>query len=231
MVIITGATKGIGRAIALQFASRGYNLAICSRNQLQVKELADFIENQYGVKVLWQAVDLSLKGEVLDFARFCLDSGQPIHALVNNAGVFVQGTLQTEEDSTHEYLFNLNVSGVYYLTKALINKFLEQRSGHIFNMASIASFMPLWNCLSYTMTKHALLGFSRCLREELKHKGVKVTTLMPGATDSASWEGSGVPAERLMSAEEIAAMVWAAFALPGNAVVEDMVIRPQLGDL
>jgi short-subunit dehydrogenase len=231
MVVVTGASKGIGLAIADIFGSQGFDLAICSRNEKMIQEVGQRISHLYGVKVWAFTTDLSQKQQVLDFAQGLIALNQPIEALINNAGLFLSGTLQTEPDETLEKLFDLNLKSVYYLTSKLLPKFIEQRNGLIVNVASVASLMPFWNCLSYTISKHALLGFSKCLREELKPYGVRVTSLMPGATFSASWDGTGVEPQRLMRAEDVAQIVWSTFNLPANAVVEEIVMRPQLGDL
>ena len=107
----------------------------------------------------------------------------------------------------------------------------KKGKGHIFNMCSVASLMAYPNGGSYSISKYALLGFSKNLRLELKDKGIKVTGIMPGATWSASWEGVELPEERLMQASDIALAVWSATQMSPSAVVEDIVLRPQLGDL
>jgi short-subunit dehydrogenase len=125
----------------------------------------------------------------------------------------------------------INLYSAYHLTRALLSCLRPYRRGHIFNMCSIASLIAYPNGGSYTISKFALLGFSKALREELKPEGIKVTSVMPGAAWSDSWRGANFPVERLMQADDIAKMIWAAYQLSDSAVVEDLVIRPQLGDL
>jgi short-subunit dehydrogenase len=98
-------------------------------------------------------------------------------------------------------------------------------------MCSIASIMAYPNGGSYTISKFALLGFSKCLREEMKTKGIKVTAILPGATWSDSWRGADFPEKRLMEAIDIAKAVWSCYNMSDSAVVEELLIRPQLGDL
>ncbi len=105
---------------------------------------------------------------------------------------------------------------------------LAEQTGQIFNMCSIASIMPYG---AYAVSKHALLGFSRVLREEVKDKGVRVTAVMPGATYTASWDGTDLPQERFMKAEDIAQSLWDIYQLSQQTVVEEIVLRPQLGDI
>jgi short-subunit dehydrogenase len=108
---------------------------------------------------------------------------------------------------------------------------IARKSGHIFNMCSIASIKAYANGGSYAITKFALLGFSKCLREELKPVGIRVTSILPGATRTASWEGVDLPDERFMRVEDVAETVYGAYSLSQRSVVEEIIIRPQLGDI
>jgi short-subunit dehydrogenase len=105
------------------------------------------------------------------------------------------------------------------------------KSGHIFNMCSIASIKAYANGGSYAISKFALLGFSKCLREELKSFGIRVTAILPGATMTASWDGIDLPESRFMKVEDVADSVYAAYSLSTRSVVEEIIIRPQLGDI
>jgi short-subunit dehydrogenase len=107
----------------------------------------------------------------------------------------------------------------------------KEKSGHIFNMCSIASIKAYPNGGSYAITKFALLGFSKVLREELRENGIRVTAVMPGATKTASWEGSDLPDSRFMKAEDVAEVIFNANAISERSVVEELIIRPQLGDI
>jgi short-subunit dehydrogenase len=108
---------------------------------------------------------------------------------------------------------------------------LSNHAGHIFNICSIASLAAYENGGAYSISKFALLGFSKNLRLELKDQGIKVTAVCPGAVYTNSWSGSGVDPKRIMEASDIAKMIYAATQLSTQAVVEDIVMRPQLGDL
>jgi short-subunit dehydrogenase len=108
---------------------------------------------------------------------------------------------------------------------------ITQKSGHIFNICSIASIQPYTNGGSYSISKYAMLGFSKNLREELKPFHIKVTSVLPGATYTDSWAGTGVDEKRIMEAGDVAEMVFAASKLSVQACVEEIILRPQLGDL
>ncbi len=151
--------------------------------------------------------------------------------LINNAGYFVPGEISTEPEGNLQSMIEANLYSAYHVTRGLVSQMKELRSGHIFNMCSIASFQAYENGGSYAISKFALLGFSKCLREELKEHRIKVTAVMPGATKTRSWEGTDLPDERFMKAADVADTVFAAYSLSPNTVVEEIIIRPQLGDI
>lgn len=231
-IIVTGATKGIGKAVTEAFAAEGFDLALCSRT---LKDLEDFKSELKAkhpeIEVLIKATDMSKKQEVIDFAEFVKSKWSQVDVLVNNAGVFFPGEILKEDDGILETMTETNLYSAYYLTRSVVPIMLPQKSGHIFNMCSIASLIAYPNGGAYSITKFALLGFSKVLREELKEKGIRVTSIMPGATWSNSWAGVDLPKERLMEAEDIASAILNAWKMGPSAVVEEVIIRPQLGDL
>ncbi len=230
--VITGATKGLGRAIAEIFAENGFDLCVCARTEADLEEMkAAWLERFPQVQLYTFPTDVSKKWEVLEFARFVRSTWAKVDVVVNNAGIFLPGAVSDEREGTLETLLETNLYSAYHLTRALLPVMLPHRSGHIFNMCSIASVVAYPNGGSYSISKFALHGFSKALREEMKPHGIKVTALLPGATWSDSWRGVDFPEDRLMQATDIAKMVWAAYTLSASAVVEDLVVRPQLGDL
>jgi len=230
-VVITGGTKGIGRAIAESFATNGYDIFTCSRSEEDLSKLTSEFEKKYDVKVYASRVDVSRKDEVVQFSDRILSSGVELAALVNNAGLFIPGQVHEEDDENLELMLNVNLKSAYWLSKALIPKMKESRSGYIFNICSTASIMAYVNGGSYSISKFALYGMSKVLREELKEYNIRVSSVIPGATRTASWDGVELPDERFMKAEDIASSVWNAFSLSTNTVVEDIILRPQLGDI
>jgi short-subunit dehydrogenase len=230
-ILITGASKGIGKAIAEQFAAAGHTLFICSRNEKQLHDTVAMLQTNYPqciVKAM--ACDMSVKEDAKKFGVWSLGFGVP-DIVVNNAGQFVPGSVHDEADGVLEQMINVNVYSAYHLTRAVLSAMIAAKRGHIFNICSIASLHAYSNGGSYSISKFALLGFSKNLREELKPHGIKVTAVCPGATMSASWDGFEVDTQRIMEAEDIAKMIYAASQLSPQAVVEDIVMRPQFGDL
>ncbi|MDG2448279.1 MAG: SDR family NAD(P)-dependent oxidoreductase [Saprospiraceae bacterium] len=230
--IVTGGTKGIGRAICDILISNGFNISVTARSQKDLSDLKEVYKDHYpNLNVHIAKVDMSKKNEVLAYADEVLESFEHIDILVNNAGTFIPGQIINEDEGALEKMIETNLYSAYYMTRGIVERMIEQGRGHVFNMCSIASFMAYPNGGSYAISKFALLGFSKSLREELKEKGIKVTSVLPGATWSASWDGVDLPEERLMKATDVAQSIFSAYNLSDSAVVEEIVIRPQLGDL
>lgn len=232
LIVVTGGTKGIGRAIIEKFSSGDFDIATCSRNSEELQNLRVTIEKSFsGVKIYTLKADMADKHQVKMFCDFVKKTGQPVEVLVNNAGYFLPGEIVNEPEGTLEQMINAHVYSAYYTTRGLATDMISNKRGHIFNMCSIASIKAYPNGGSYAIAKAALLGFSRCLREEMKEYGIRVTAIMPGATKTASWDGVDIPDERFMKAEDVADTVFAAYALSQRSVVEEIIIRPQLGDI
>ncbi len=230
--IITGATKGIGKAIAAAFSKEGYNLALCARTTADLDILkADLLKINPNIAIFTMSVDVSKKSEVVAFGQFVQSKWSKVDILVNNAGVFLPGAMTEESDGNLEMMIETNLYSAYHLTRIIAPMMKSENSGHIFNMCSIASFMAYPSGGSYSISKFAMLGMSKVLREELKPYGVRVTALMPGATWSNSWSGFEAPDDRLMKSEDIADIIVSVYKLSKQSVVEEIVIRPQLGDL
>ncbi|MFN0213042.1 MAG: SDR family oxidoreductase [Saprospiraceae bacterium] len=230
--VITGATKGLGRAIANIFAEKGFDLCVCARTESDLAAMKIDWATKFPLQQLHTfSADVSKKSEAWEFANFVRSVFPKLDVLVNNAGVFMPGKISEEEEGALETQMETNLYSAYHLTRALLPLMIPQKRGHIFNICSIASFMAYPNGGSYSISKFALLGFSKVLREEMKPKGLKVTSIMPGAAWSDSWAGADFPLERLMQASDVAKALWGCFDMSDAAVVEDLVLRPQLGDL
>ena len=230
--IITGATQGIGKAIAHKFLEGGFSIAVCARTEADLTELNNAWKAKYpDATIFTYTADLSNKEEVKAFAASILQQFQTVDVLVNNAGTFFPGKLAEEPEGHLEKLMEVNLYSAYHLSRALLPSMKQQHSGHIFNLCSVASLKAYENGGAYSITKYALLGFSENLRQELMPDGIKVTALMPGATWSRSWQGSGLPEERFIKAGDIADAVWMAYKLSPSAVLESMIIRPLIGDI
>lgn len=231
-VVITGASRGLGKAIAHLFAQNGHNLILTSRSEVALYNAVQEIMTAYpDITVKAKPFDLSIKDQAQAFGKWILGLQVPIDVLVNNAGLFDPGSVYNEPDGTLEHMMAVNLYSAYHVTRSVISQMMEQKSGHIFNMCSIASLKAYPNGGAYSISKYALAGFSTNLREEMKPHGIKVTAVYPGAAYTDSWEGSGINPKRIMQADDIAKMIYTASQLSPQACVEEIILRPQLGDL
>jgi len=230
--VITGATQGIGRAVAEKLLQEGFSVAVCARGEKELAALQSRWQQQYpSAAVICHRADMGSGEDVATFGARVLQAFPQVDILVNNAGIFLPGQLADEPDGNLEALMAVNVYGAYRLTRLLLPAMKARQGGHIFNMCSVASLQAYPHGGAYSITKYALLGFSDNLRLELMPHRIRVTAICPGATYTASWEGSGAPAVRMMQPEDIAAALWAAYALSPNANTDRIVLRPLEGDI
>jgi len=230
--VITGATRGIGKAITEKFASEGFNVAICSRSKKDVDQLYEELHQKFpDIEIIAYACDVSDKKQLKSFADEIRSQWDAVEVLVNNAGIFLPGFVHREKTGTLEKMMKTNLYSAYYLTQYLVRLMIREKHGHIFNMCSTASIQAYPNGGSYGISKFALLGFSKNLRVEMIPYNIKVTAVIAGATLTSSWEGSEHPEERFMKAEDVALAVWNVYTLSPLTVVEELLLRPMKGDI
>jgi short-subunit dehydrogenase len=155
----------------------------------------------------------------------------PPEVLINNTGVFIPGQVHNETEGTLEKTMETNLYSAYHLTRGLLPGMMEHKKGHIFTICSTASIIAYPNGGSYCISKFALYGMTKVLREEMKPHNIRVTAILPGATYTDSWKGTDLPEERFIDSRDVAESIWSVYALSSRAVVEEILIRPQLGDL
>ncbi|MDZ4715453.1 MAG: SDR family NAD(P)-dependent oxidoreductase [Cytophagales bacterium] len=231
LAAITGGTKGIGRALVEKFAAAGFDIVTCARQAVDLTSLKKEVEAKHAVKVHVKAADLSDRHQVSAFTDFVGGLNQPLDVLINNAGYFAPGAITDEPEGALEQMVAANLYSAYHITRALVGPMKERKQGHVFNMCSVASIKAYPNGGSYAISKFALLGFSKTLREELMSSGIRVTAILPGATRTTSWDATDLPEERFMKPEDVADAVFGAFGLSSRSVVEEIIIRPQAGDI
>ena len=232
LAVITGAGKGNGKALEECFAKEGFSLALCSRTEADLQALQAKLTQEYPeINVFIRPTDVSKKEEVLNFSQMVQETSLPVEILVNNAGVFLPGQIHQEEDGALEKQIETNLYSAYHLIRALVPTMIEAKRGHIFNICSTASITAYTNGGSYCISKFAMLGMSKVLREEMKPYNIRVTSVLPGATLTNSWTGSDLPESRFMPPEDVAEVVLNTYHLSERTVIEEILMRPQLGDI
>lgn len=231
LVVITGASQGIGAAVAEAFAAEpGARLALLSRNETKMQAVAARCRNA-GAEAEVFPVDVTDEKAVGDVAADLLSRWGAPDVVVNNAGMFEPGPL--DEMTVHSFRrqVDVNLTSAFIVTQAFLPAMKAQGRGHFFFLGSVASLRAYPGNVAYCAAKHGLLGLGRVVREETKAAGLRATVLMPGATYTPSWEGVDLPEERFMPARDVAQTILYAYRLSDRAVVEEIVLRPQRGDI
>jgi short-subunit dehydrogenase len=231
-IVITGGSRGIGKAIIKQFAEAGFHIITCGRTKEDLKKMEEDIYLSFpNATISYQVADLSKRDQVNSFIKFILSQIDTIDILINNAGLFIPGQISTETEEVLESMIHTNLYSAYHLTRGLLDIMKKKKAGHIFNICSTASITPYINGGSYCISKFALYGMTKVLREEMKTFGIKVTAVLPGATLTSSWDGVDLPSERFMMPKDVAQSIYQTYLLSNHTVVEELILRPQLGDI
>ncbi len=230
--IITGATKGMGRAIAIAMAKEEINLAICARNE---KDLNNFKEELQSINphinVVIQVADGSIKAELLQFAAAAEQQLGAINIIVNNLGIFEPTSILNENEHTFDKQLNTNLMPAYHLYQYFGKKMMAARNGHIFTICSVASLNPIAEAGAYSVTKFALLGLTKIMRLEMQPYNVKVTAVIPGSTLTDSWSGTEVDKDRFIAPEDIASAIINIYKMSAGANVDEIIIKPVGGQI
>jgi short-subunit dehydrogenase len=231
-IVITGASRGLGFSMAEAFAAEGHDLYLTSLNEVKLYNALGSLMGRFPDQVIKaKPFDLGTKQGAMDFGNWVLGLGVEPDILINNAGTFQPGRVNDEPEDQLEDMLHVNLFSAYHLTRILLPSMMKRKSGHIFNISSIAGLQAYPNGGSYSISKFALTGFSKNLREELKPYSIKVTCIYPGAVYTDSWAGSGVKPDRIMRPSDIADTIVQISKLSPQALVEELVIRPLAGDL
>ncbi|PEN11205.1 oxidoreductase [Longibacter salinarum] len=230
VVVVTGASQGIGKAIAERFAEEGTRIALWSRTESKLEAVAETCRSQ-GAEAMVCPCDVTDDEAVEEAARTVMDEWGAPDVLVNNAGAFTPAPIDDTTSDAFRAQVDVNLNAPYVVTKQFLAPMRKAGQGHLFFMGSIASITAYPGSVAYCAAKHGLLGLARVVREETKDDGLRVTTVMPGATRTPSWDGTELPDDRFMAPEDVADAVYDAYHLSPRTVVEEILLRPQEGDV
>jgi NADP-dependent 3-hydroxy acid dehydrogenase YdfG len=232
VVVITGASQGIGAAIARAFSAdiRGVRLALVARNSANLSAVARSCAS-LGADAGEFPCDVSDEAAVAGLEAAVRRRFGRVDVLVNNAGKYFGAPFLETSAADFDRMISANLRSLFLVTRAFAPAMVRRRRGDIFNMGSVAGIAALPGAPAYTAAKYGVAGLSKAMRSEFRDKGVRVCCVHPGATVSPSWKGSGVPAGRMMPAEDVARAFLAVYKMTRRTVVEEIVLRPQLGDL
>ncbi|WP_321288809.1 SDR family oxidoreductase [uncultured Sunxiuqinia sp.] len=229
IAIITGASRGIGKACAIGLAGMGYHCLLISRTQQQLEELAEEIQENGGRSSLF-AVDLTKQNELEECIQKIKKHYGRIDVLVNNAGMFIGGNLQVDVSEFRQQL-ELNITANFKLLQAFVPVMKEQQSGAIFNIASRAGKIGFANSGAYSASKFGLVGLNESLYRELAEYGISVTAICPGyvATEMAKLAGTPLPEEEMIQPSDIFLTIEYLLKLAPNTRVKEIIIEAKGG--
>jgi short-subunit dehydrogenase len=230
--LITGATKGIGRAVSIAFAKQGINLSICSRNE---KELTDFKSELHEVSpkitVVTLLADCSKRDEVINFAAFTEKKLGFVDIIVNNVGMYKHVSILNDSEDSFQKQIDTNLMPSYELYRFFGKSMVSVGKGHIFNICSVAALNPIAEAGVYSVTKYALLGLNKVMRLEMQGHGVKVTAIIPGSTLTDSWKGIEVDKNTMVLPEDVASAITNILNMSAGANVDELIIKPAPGQI
>jgi short-subunit dehydrogenase len=235
LVLLTGATSGIGKHTALALAKAGYPLALVARSQDKLQQVCAEIESLHieGAVASYFPQDLTDLASLASLIEKIENDRGNIGILINNAGMgYIKPLLETPIQEWQKVL-DLNLTAVFALIQPVVRRMVERREGLVLNLCSIASLKTFPDWGAYSASKFALLALSRTLAQEVRAYGVRVTALCPGAVDTPLWDSldAGFDRNQMLSAETIAQWIVQTLALPPQAVLEEAVLMPAGGAL
>lgn len=232
VAIVTGAGRGIGRAVALAFSREGARVALAARTASDLNEAAAFIRSQNGL-ALAVPTDVCQEWSVAALVERTLAEWGRVDILLTAAGVAAFGPVADSKLSEWDQMMAVNLRGVYLTCRAVLAPMMAQRRGTIINVVSVAAKRAVPGCAAYAASKHGVLGFTRVLAEEMRAHGVRVGALVPGAVDTSLWEHIPNPPDRarMLRPEDVAEAAVLMASLPAGAALEELTLLPAGGIL
>jgi short-subunit dehydrogenase len=229
--LVTGGSRGIGYAIALELAKKGSDLLLVSRDEKKLFKAAKAIQAKTKSEISVFSCDLGAEKSVEKLAAHCISSKLIPDFLVLNAGIFIEGSLTDSNPDNYRKTLDVNLHSIYYLVRQLAKKMKSRPSPRIVLIGSTAAYEAYPVGALYGVAKWALRGYAVNLRKELMGEGIGVTFVAPGGTLTDLWAGEVLPPKRLLEPRDVGVLVAALTELSSQAVVEEIIVRPILGDM
>lgn len=226
-VFITGASRGIGKAIATRASAKGYNLVLMARNNQALAEVVELCESQ-NVKVVSLAGDLADEQYMDSAIQMAVETFGGIDVLINNAGAASRQAVQDADLSAWRDVLDVNFNAVVYLSRQILPSMIERKSGTVINISSISGRNTHAEGAIYCASKHALNGFSGCMYEDVRDHGIKVSTIMPGFVETGLTSELKLKASNMLQPDDVADAVEFVLSASATCCPTEIVLRPQL---
>jgi 3-oxoacyl-[acyl-carrier protein] reductase len=225
LAVVTGASRGIGFAIARRLAQLGTNLGVCARDAHRLASAKSELERE-GTKVLAIAADLSKPGEIKSFVARVEQSLGPVDILINNAGVGYFAPVQDATEENWDAVLDTNLKAVFLLSKAVAKGMIQRKTGHIVNIASLAGKNAFAGGAVYCASKWGLLGLTECMAEDLRGHGIRVSAVCPGSVATDFSPHTGKDPGKMLQPQDIAHAVEMIVTQEPQSFISEVLLRP-----
>jgi 3-oxoacyl-[acyl-carrier protein] reductase len=225
VVLVTGGSSGIGRAIAQRLASLGASVAICARNRAALSESAATLE-RFGGRVFSQVADVTRDGDVQDLVAKVQSALGPISILVNNAGIGLFGPAHEKSEADWDRVLDSNLKSVFLVSRAVVPSMIRRGSGDIINVSSLAGRNAFAGGGIYCASKWGVLGLSGCMAEDLREHGIRVSVICPGSVATEFSGRSAKDASKVLSPADVAHAVQAVVTQGPRSFLSEIDLRP-----
>ncbi len=232
VIWITGASTGIGKEIAMEFSKAGHIVVVTARRKSRLVKIVSEIKFAEREAAAFVCNILSERSIQVTAKRIREKYGS-IDALVNNAGVTVFKSFTETKTLDYDYVLNTNLRGAFLCMKNVIGPMIKNKKGHIINILSVAANTAFENSSVYAASKAGLLAMSAGLREEVRRYNIRISNILPGATETPMWDSKSRQRykNRMMSANDIAKIALNIFQQPRKVLIEEVIVRPVKGDI
>ena len=223
--VVTGASRGIGRAIALRLGRMGASVAICSRKRADIEHAAaSFLKE--GIRALPIVADVTLADDVESLVERASAEFGEIEILVNNAGIGLFGSFYERSESDWDAVLDTNLKAVFLTSRAVAPRMIRSGSGHIINISSLASKSAFSGGALYCASKWGLMGLTACMAEDLRAYGIRVSVICPGSVNTEFSSHSGRTSANLLQPEDVAHAVAALVTQSSQSFISEIDLRP-----
>jgi 3-oxoacyl-[acyl-carrier protein] reductase len=225
VALVTGASRGIGLAIARRLGQMGAGVSICARKQASLEEAASGLRDA-GIEVLATTADVTREDQISALVRKTQQALGPIDILVNNAGIGIFGPFHEQSEMDWDAVLDTNLKSVFLMSRAVAPEMIRRKTGYIVNIGSLAGKNTFANGAIYCASKWGLLGLSGCMAEDLRGHGIRVSAICPGSVNTEFSPHAGKDASKMLQPDDVAHAVAALVTQAPGSFISEVQMRP-----